>query len=154
MKKFIGVAVLLTAILLTACDNGGGGGTTAKPPDTNSGNNNIGDELWQKLAAGTGTWKNESGETLIFTAENETELGGYQLKVSGTAYPYGSGTVYVKLNSASDPWLGNIYSPKNFTFGGGHTDAGTLTFQSNTKMTLSNFTSNYASPFNGSYTKQ
>ena len=126
-----------------------------EPVTSSSSGGGGGGELWSRLTAGSATWTtddNYSSFSLNFTKTEENSAYGYcELLMSPTLG--GSGKVYVKLNGAPDPWFGNIPGSKNISFGGGSSDSGTLTFSSNTAMTISGITSSWGSLFNGSYTR-
>jgi len=116
--------------------------TSLTPNKPGTGGNSSGGEIWQKLIAGSGSWTNESkGITLTFTDSGEpTEYGAKKLTFKwdgNVSYAY-SPNVYVKLNSASGTWLGNLSSQYNISFGGGSSDTAKVTFSSDTAMTISN----------------
>jgi hypothetical protein len=133
-------------------DGGFGGGGSS------GGGGGGGGELWSRLTAGSATWKKDNSSiSMSFTKIKEDRTYGYcELSMSSTSgsYTYEDEKVYVKLNGAKDPWFGNLPGSKNISFGGGSSDTGTLTFSSNTAMTISGITSSWGSRFNGSYTRQ
>jgi len=134
--KVLGIVALIAVIgfSFAACDTGGG-----------SGGGGGSGELWAKLTAGSGTWKDDNNSfTTTFTKIKEDE-GACELSATGI-----SQKVYVKLNSSTGIWYGNLPASKNISFGGGSSNTGVVTFSSDTHMTISGTNTSY----DGSYTRQ
>ena len=146
IKKSFGIIAFIALIIfgMAACDdgstaNGGGGGSG-------------GQELWERLVAGSGTWVNNSnGITIEFidygfgqpwqdTYLLDASLTNITWTSLGVTQDYILMGCYVKLNAASFPWYqdaGLIPSQSNIALGNYR---GLLNFSSNnTIMTLSDF---------------
>jgi hypothetical protein len=129
---FFGFALIAIAAMFTftGCpteDNGGGG---------------DGGELWEKFttattAATATAWKKDGGDiTLTFYFEEKNESRGYANLYYTTTDPTDfNHDLYVKLNSASSWYAGQLDSSKNIAFNGSD-GAGTVTFASATSMTI------------------
>jgi hypothetical protein len=141
--KVLGIVALIAVIgfSFAACDTGSSGG--------GGGGGGGSGELWSKLMAGD--WAKD-GSSLVMRPNRVQEINstyGYcELVVAGV-----SGRVYVKLNSVTGYWNGNLPASKNISFGGGSSSTGLVTFSSDTQMTISNTTGNTAQ-LAGSYTRQ
>jgi len=142
---------------MAMCSSGGAGNSSGKTPGTSPSTGpgtspgSSSGELYSKLI---GTWTRD-GDTLTMTftePQVESQYGSCELKLSLSNNNFFlPRKVYVKLNGASDPWYGNL-SNCNISFGGGHSDTATVTFSSDTAMSISN-AKGVALKLVGSYTK-
>jgi len=124
----------------TTPGNGGGGG----------------DELWQKLTAGSGKWISNTN-TLVFSGTPKGLYdGAYELPVTitgGSFEYYTVDTVYVKQNGKSGGWGGNLPAASNISLRGASSDTALIEVSADgTQMTISNGRG-FAEELNGTYTK-
>jgi hypothetical protein len=143
MRKPIGIMTAVILLALTSCsgsfidpgmmdmENGGMGGSgNGNGSENSTGGNGGGGNTWSKLTAGTGMWIS-NGTLLSFFIED----GKKRVKVDlWNSYP-----VSVSGNTIS--------------IGGGSSDTLTITFKTNTTMTLSNGKSEFARKLEGTYTR-
>jgi hypothetical protein len=152
-KLWFGIFVMVFVMAVIGCDTGNG---NENENGNGNGNGNDGAELWEQLVAESGTWThNTRGITLVFRWYETLPARGYaNLKYTTTLTADINDNAYIKLNNATKWYLDRFDSPINISFEGKREDAGTITFTSDSAMTITGISDSPYSQYNGSYTRQ